>query len=365
MISKNTLSHLRDQVAMGLPWPQSSNRMRCFINMRPGVGGPAGFVAKLTHEFNRDYDVQVSFGRLQSARAALLVRSSPGNWFYRLCRQRRIRTVARVNGFYVPSYFDNRIQPPGFQSRQLTPDKLAVNYRMQRDLAVADFIIYQSLFCKELADHYLYHRRSDYTIIYNGVDLDHFRPASRRGGRRRVLVAGTLRHEYMLGTVLPVFERIWQQHELDLLIVGPLDRINRRLLETFHQDHPRAASNVSWVGPVSNREMAHYMQLAHVLLHPRLGDWCPNVVVEAMACGLPVVCGSWGGTAELVGDAGRVVPVGPWAYGEPFVEALALAVAQVLDSPESYAEAARRRAETLFDMTTCAGRYLEALGLLS
>jgi glycosyltransferase involved in cell wall biosynthesis len=110
--------------------------------------------------------------------------------------------------------------------------------------------------------------------------------------------------------------------------------------------------------------MARYMQDAHVLLHPRLGDWCPNVVVEAMACGLPVVCGSWGGTAELVGEAGRVVAVGPWAYGEPFVEGLVLAVEQVLDSLESSAEAARGRAEAMFDITSCAGRYLEALGLV-
>ncbi len=51
------------------------------------------------------------------------------------------------------------------------------------------------------------------------------------------------------------------------------------------------------------------MRRAHVLLHTKVKDPCPTLVIEAMACGLPVVHPASGGTVELVGDeAGIGVP---------------------------------------------------------
>ncbi len=48
---------------------------------------------------------------------------------------------------------------------------------------------------------------------------------------------------------------------------------------------------------------------AHLLLHTKVNDPCPSAVIEAMACGLPVVYPASGGTVELVGDeAGIGVP---------------------------------------------------------
>jgi glycosyltransferase involved in cell wall biosynthesis len=105
------------------------------------------------------------------------------------------------------------------------------------------------------------------------------------------------------------------------------------------------------------------MNRADVLLHPRLGDWCPNVVVEALACGLPVVCGSWGGAAELVGAGGIVVPTEKWSYGADFVAGMATAVENVLAALPDYRERARQRAEAEFDIRRVAENYARAMGL--
>jgi len=179
----------------------------------------------------------------------------------------------------------------------------------------------------------------------------------------RLLAAGSLRHEYMLGTILPVFARLWHKHDLELHVVGTLGQVCRRQLADFGEQNPEASERIRVVGAIDNDDMPREMNRADVLLHPRLGDWCPNVVVEAMACGLPVVCGSWGGAAELVGAGGIVVPTEKWSYGAEFVAGMATAAESVLASLAGYRESARKHAESEFDIRDVAEKYALAMGL--
>jgi glycosyltransferase involved in cell wall biosynthesis len=82
-----------------------------------------------------------------------------------------------------------------------------------------------------------------------------------------------------------------------------------------------------------------------------VNDPCPSLVIEAMACGLPVVYPASGGVVELVGDeAGVGVPhPDSWERDEPpSAEALAAGVFRVLDDLSGYGTAARRRAVERF-----------------
>ena len=178
-----------------------------------------------------------------------------------------------------------------------------------------------------------------------------------------MLAAGSLRHEYMLGTVLPVFARLWRRHDLELHVVGSLSQICRQQLADFSDNYSEASERIKVVGAIDNDDMPQHMRQADVLLHPRLGDWCPNVVVEALACGLPVVCGSWGGASELVGAGGISVPTEQWSYGEEFINGMATAVETVLASLPEYRVRARQRAEAEFDISRVAEAYALAMGL--
>src|SRR5205814_1431650 len=53
-----------------------------------------------------------------------------------------------------------------------------------------------------------------------------------------------------------------------------------------------------------NRELADLLRVADVFVAPSLHDPCSNAVLEALACGLPVVYARSGGHAELVHEAG-------------------------------------------------------------
>jgi glycosyltransferase involved in cell wall biosynthesis len=85
-------------------------------------------------------------------------------------------------------------------------------------------------------------------------------------------------------------------------------------------------------------------------------------VIEAMACGLPVVYPASGGTVELVGEEAGIGVPHPvsWERDEPPApDALAEAVLRVLAERERYAAAARRRAVERFSLEPWLERHGE------
>ena len=91
------------------------------------------------------------------------------------------------------------------------------------------------------------------------------------------------------------------------------------------------------------------MQSADILLHTKYNDPCPTVVLEAMACGLPVVYSASGGTPELVGDDAGIGVDAPldWEHDHPPApEALAEAVLVVAARPRRPVGSGTRRARS-------------------
>jgi glycosyltransferase involved in cell wall biosynthesis len=95
-----------------------------------------------------------------------------------------------------------------------------------------------------------------------------------------------------------------------------------------------------------------------------LNPSCPNAVIEAIACGLPVVAFDTGALPELVqSDSGRVVPYGgnPWRLEPPNLDGLAQAAAEILANQGHYRMAARARAEAMFGLDKMIEGYLNIL----
>jgi glycosyltransferase involved in cell wall biosynthesis len=145
--------------------------------------------------------------------------------------------------------------------------------------------------------------------------------------------------------------------EARLLVAGRLVSPPGPLL-----DELRIRERVDFVGRYAQRDAPAVIRRAHVLLHTKVRDPCPSAVIEAMACGLPVVYPSSGGTVELVGDEagiGVAHPMG-WERDEPPAAAeLAAAVGRVLADRAAYAEAARRRAVERFALAPWLDRHTE------
>lgn len=167
-----------------------------------------------------------------------------------------------------------------------------------------------------------------------GVDLSAFAPAARPPGpaRPRVLMVGRLGLRKGLPYLLEAARRLGPGVEVRL--VGPLDPGAGMLLAA-------APDNVVAAGPLPGSALPGEYAAADLFCLPSLEEGLPLTLLQAMACGLPVVVTPETGAADLVTDGmeGVMVPSRDGA-------ALAGALAGLIADPTLRAEmgrAARRR----------------------
>jgi glycosyltransferase involved in cell wall biosynthesis len=106
------------------------------------------------------------------------------------------------------------------------------------------------------------------------------------------------------------------------------------------------------------------MRSSHVLFSAEINPPCPNSVIEALACGLPVIGFDTGSLSELVqGEAGRLAVYGAdeWKMEPPDIPALAAAATQVLQDQQNFRKAAREQAEAKFALDKMVDEYLNVL----
>ncbi|MBL9088878.1 MAG: glycosyltransferase, partial [Planctomycetia bacterium] len=203
-------------------------------------------------------------------------------------------------------------------------------------------------------------------VVRHGVDLDVYRPGDgpRAPGPLRVLAVGRL------------VEKKGFHHLVDALgrLAGTGIAFEARIVGDG-PDGPALAAQAMALGlgdrlafvpacpPADVRERMRGW--ADVLVAPSVvardgdRDGIPNVVGEALACGVPVVATTAGGLPELVEDGvnGIVVPEGAPA-------ALAAALARLATAPalrEALAARARETAAARFDARENVARFLEVL----
>jgi glycosyltransferase involved in cell wall biosynthesis len=169
---------------------------------------------------------------------------------------------------------------------------------------------------------------SKITVLRNGVDLELFRPLDRNEARKSLDVGGPLvlsaghliprkGHEYVIRALADV-----PNATLAIAGDGPL----RSQLERIAQNLD-LGSRVRFLGSIPHEQMPAIYSAADVLVLASDREGWANVLLEAMACGTPVVATRIWGTPEIVTapEAGNLVP-----DREP--ETLARAIYQLLSN---------------------------------
>ncbi len=259
----------------------------------------------------------------------------------RYAERRRIPVVVNQSGVAYPGW------------ARAETDR--INDEFRRALHAADHVLYQSEFCRRSADELLGEPRGSWEILHNAVDVDHFRPDGPHDADEPVLLlAGDQTQAYRLDIALRTLALL---PDTRLLVTGRLVSDPHPLLRELG-----IANRVEFTGRYAQREAPALFRRADVLLHTKVNDPCPTAVIEAMACGLPVVYAASGGTVELVGDEAGIGVEHPesWERDQPpSPEAFAAAVREALGDRQRYGQAARRRAVERFALEPWLERHAQ------
>jgi len=231
---------------------------------------------------------------------------------------------------------------------------------------IATSIIYQSEFSRAWWEDWYGQTSSPSTVIHNGIDLNTYSPGQDgilpQPPYRLLIVEGNLGGGYDMGldNAIQLTEVLKEKHNLqiELVVVGKISDEHRLRVES------KSRVLIQWMGSVPREQIPEIMRSAHLLFSADLHPACPNAVIEALACGLPVVAFDTGAVKELViDDAGRVVPYGSdsWNIEQPDILVLAQAAHDILKRQPHFSNEARVLAESTLGLDKMVDDYLKVL----
>jgi len=191
-------------------------------------------------------------------------------------------------------------------------------------------------------------------LIPNGVDTQVFVPVTsaekkvlrNRLGlplhKRIVVFTGRLVRRKGLKTLACAWKQVCQDNDDVLLLVLGSGNFQRDSVEEWLKEYIRAKNLNDYtllVGNVDN--VSEFLQASDISVLPSLFEGLPNALLEAMACGLPVVATNIGGIIDIARDniEGILVALGNQEH-------LYRAITRLLENPElaeNLAKSARKR----------------------
>ena len=196
-------------------------------------------------------------------------------------------------------------------------------------------------------------------VVRSPIDLDEYRPRRREPPGRRVLAVGRLDghkgFKYLVDAARILRDRGIEFH-LDIIGGGHLKHALQRRI-----DGHGLAEHVRLLGPKAQEEVKEHYLSAKVVAVSSLWEGLPNVLMESLSLGVPVVTTDVAGIPELVrdGEEGLLVPP-----KDPV--ALADGIVRLLDDPVLRARLAKQgrvAVEGEFGVQLNADRILEQFQL--
>jgi len=203
-------------------------------------------------------------------------------------------------------------------------------------------------------------RRAKGQVVHlpeNGVDLSMWTPAavgSADAEPARFIFVGRLVDWKRLDFVLQALQDV-PDARLDVIGDGPMRSAWLDLAARLG-----ISERVSWLGWLSQPECAKHLQGAAALVLPSIYECGGAVVLEAMACGIPVVATDWGGPSEYLDDTCGIL-IDP-SSSKTIIEGFVQAQCRLIGDAElrvKLGKAGRRRVELNYDWSKKIDRILE------
>lgn len=323
----------------------------------PGVAGPAAFQGRLVEGLGRQgWIVSYGFSNLDCDVFLVIGGSREFGKLHEI-RDARIPIVQRLNGM---NWIHRRAKTGLRHFLRAELNNFILRYIRNR---LVDWIVYQSEFARMWWENRYGVARAGKSVILNGVPLNDYSPRAegdRSSNRLKLLmVEGNISGGYEVGlrTGVLLARKISTRTNLQvqLSVVG---NVPQELKNEFNHV---GEVEIEWVGLLPPGEVLHYFHSADLFFAGDPNPACPNAVIEALACGLPVVAFKTGALPEIVvGNSGRIVPYGGnvWKLDPPDIHGLVEAAMEVLANLSIFREGARNRAVETFSAEDMVEKYI-------
>jgi glycosyltransferase involved in cell wall biosynthesis len=280
------------------------------------------------------------------------------------------------NAVYLPSYALNILKKRSipiiynqngvFYSSWYKGDWKSQNSLMSNSYHKANYVFFQSEFCKISANKFLGERIGPGEILYNSVNTEFFKPLEKNDScfpQFSFLLTGKFNSHifYRLDSSVRALALARKMGlDCNLQIAGWMDEKCKASVTSLIEQL-NIKDSVTLTGSYTQNQAPLIYQGANAYLMTKHNDPCPNTVIEAMACGLPVICVSSGGLPELVGDeAGVKIETGE-SWDEiliPDEKKIAESMIMVANKYKEMSINARKRSVEMFDIKHWVNRHL-------
>lgn len=325
-----------------------------------GVGGPASFNEKLASGLiGRGVEITYDL-TTPDISAVLVIAGTKHLATLARCIQRGVPLIQRLDGM-------NWVHRRRFTGVKHFLRSEVNNFIVKRIRNVfADKLIYQSTFTKIWWDRVYGEVKKPQTTIYNGVDLERYQPiikAKRQDSTLNVIIVeGHIKNGLEVGlqnaiSALDVFSRKTGR-PVNLTIAGEVpSNIRLKLMKGRNL-------GFTWTGVVPRDEISKMVSLSDLFFSTEPNPACPNAVIEAMSCGLPVAAFDSGAIRELVpDDCGIVAPYGAdiWKLQAAEPDRMVESLIANEDHLGQKGSNARKRVESHYSLDTMIDHYMEVL----
>ena len=304
-----------------------------------GIGGPVTFMQNLKNEWE-----EAGLKRVSSKAKGKHIFFPIS---YDLDHLKRIRdgggqVIQRLDGIYYP-------EKHGLKYKKLNHliKEIYLNY--------STHIIFQSEYSKNQCFK-MFGEKTKYSIIHNGAPASYFFPRTeKRDPKVKFITTGNFRNLDMIEPVIKAFDELASAYDFVFEVVGPVP--NSEILPLLERPYLNYTKEIT-----DKSVMARTLCSSDAFIYSHLNPPCPNSVIEASACGLPVIGFNSGAMSELCrANLDLLCEVSEdifQSYEQFDYLRLKDKIVAFLDDPEPYREKAYSESSS-YSMKECARKYFE------
>lgn len=255
--------------------------MSIFIRFRKNeeIGGPMTFMRNLKAELKKQ---KFQYQKTPFFAKGMFFPIAENFVLIRLTKLFGGKIIQRLDGVYYPSKNGEFYEK--YNSKMKSVYK---NY--------SDFVVFQSQYSiKQVFAMFGEIPKSKYTVIFNGANINIFYPGDNKKLHKKIrfVTTGRYRNKDMLNPVIEALDILEKKGvNFELLIIGPI------LLD--NKDKILSRKYVKNTQTLNQKEIANQLRNSDIFIYSHLNPPCPNSVIEAVCCGLPVVGFDSGALKEI------------------------------------------------------------------